>query len=361
MQTNFSKNIKCLRKEQHITQEQLAAVMGVSAGAIYKWEQRISTPDIGVIMDLVSFFNVSVDALVGYVMYSSDRDRILQELKQIKLQKNYEDCWRDIDGWMRRYPNDFEIVYTGGVLYNLAGIETENKQYLYRSIELLNHAYALIAQNRNPKLSEIAIRQDIAIAHLSIGESDKSLDLLKKNNPCGINDDIIGQELATDPKRRNGAKPYLASALLHCTASLYRVVIGFVTLFFEQEDFHSAIAILTWMISYLAGLNTDKGVSYLDKDKALLLALCGASYQSIGNSDKAKEYIYKARQAAIKFDAAPNYTSQNILYCENAELQAAYDNIGSTAADTILKFLQDGVDNSKESLLKLWEECCDET
>ena len=36
MKTNFSENIKALRKEQHITQEQLAEAMGVSAGAIYK-------------------------------------------------------------------------------------------------------------------------------------------------------------------------------------------------------------------------------------------------------------------------------------------------------------------------------------
>ncbi len=90
MKTNFSENIKALRREQHVTQEQLAEAMGVSAGAIYKWEQSISTPDIEMIMEIASFFGVSVDALVGYRMYSSDRDRILQELKRIKLEKSYE-------------------------------------------------------------------------------------------------------------------------------------------------------------------------------------------------------------------------------------------------------------------------------
>lgn len=358
MKTSFSENIKSLRKEQHITQEQLAEAMGVSAGAIYKWEQAISTPDIEVIMDIARFFEVSVDALVGYMMCSNDRDRILQELKQIKLKKIYEDRWDDVDGWMRRYPNDFEIVYTGGILYNLAGIETENHQYLYRSVELLKHACALISQNNNPELSETAIRRDIAIAYLAMGEQDKGLEQLKKNNPCGVNDDIIGQELATDPRRRNEATHHLANALLHCTASLYRVVMGYVNLFVEQEDYRSAIAILTWMIAYIDGLKIEKGVSYLDKDKALLLALCGAMYQRVGDSDKAKGYLKKAHRIATVFDADPNYTSQNIRYCGNAELRAAYDNIGNTAMDTILKILQTGIGNSTESILKLWKESC---
>ena len=92
MKSNFSENIKALRKEQQLTQEQLAEAMGLSAGAIYKWEQAISTPDIDTIMEIASFFGVSVDALVGYQMHSGDKDRILEELRQIQTEKSYADC-----------------------------------------------------------------------------------------------------------------------------------------------------------------------------------------------------------------------------------------------------------------------------
>lgn len=360
MKTNFSENIKSLRKEHHITQEQLAEAMGVSTAAIYKWEQAISTPDIEVIMDLASFFTVSVDALVGYQLCSNDHDRILQELKSIKLTKNYEHCWKDVDGWIRRYPNDFEIVYACGVLYNLAGIETENHSYLYRSIDLLKHSCALIAQNKDLSLSETSIRRDIAIAYLVLGEQDKGLEQLKTHNPCGINDDLIGQELAANNLRRSEALPYLSNALIHCTASLHRVVIGFVNLFFEREDYRSAIEILEWMTTYLDGLKTEKGSSYLDKNRALLLALCGAIYEKTGKPDAAKTYLKRARKTALEFDAAPNYTSQNIRYCQNAELLTSYDNIGSTAMDTILTVLQEGVDGQQEAILALWEDVCHE-
>ncbi len=360
MKTNFSENIKALRREQHITQEQLAEAMGVSAGAIYKWEQAISTPDIEVIMEIASFFGVSVDALVGYRMYSSDRDRILQELKRIKLEKSYDCCWGKVEKWLRRYPNDFEIVYHSGILYHLASIETGNQAHIIRSIELLSHACILIDQNNDPKLSETEIHRDIAIAYLVLGEWDKGMDQLKQNNPCGVNDDLIGFELATNPHRRHESIPYLTNTLIHCTGSLYRVVIGFTNLFFEKEDYPSAIGILTWMTRYLDGLRTTEGASYLDKDNALLLVLCGASYEKIGEVENAKKCLRKARQIATEFDQCPNYSSQNIRYCGNAEPKVAYDNIGSTAMDTVLSALQQGADGEDEPVLKLWEEICNE-
>ncbi len=92
----------------------------------------------------------------------------------------------------------------------------------------------------------------------------------------------------------------------------------------------------------------------------MLLALCGAIYEQIGETDNAKDCLRKARQIALEFDAAPNHTSQNIRYCEHAEPRAAYDNIGSTAMDTIQKVVEEGADGPSEPVLKLWEEICHE-
>ena len=43
---NIGKQIQTLRKEKNITQEILAAEMGVTVGAVSKWENGISIPDI---------------------------------------------------------------------------------------------------------------------------------------------------------------------------------------------------------------------------------------------------------------------------------------------------------------------------
>lgn len=54
-----------LRKQQNITQEKLAAEMGVSIAAVSKWETGNSMPDIVTLCALADFFEVTTDELLG--------------------------------------------------------------------------------------------------------------------------------------------------------------------------------------------------------------------------------------------------------------------------------------------------------
>lgn len=42
MKIKLSENIRKLRRERSLTQEQLAEVPGVTVGAVYKWEAGVS-------------------------------------------------------------------------------------------------------------------------------------------------------------------------------------------------------------------------------------------------------------------------------------------------------------------------------
>jgi len=57
--------IQALRKQQGITQETLAAEMGVTVGAVSKWENDITLPDILMLCSLADFFRVTTDELLG--------------------------------------------------------------------------------------------------------------------------------------------------------------------------------------------------------------------------------------------------------------------------------------------------------
>ena len=60
---SLSSNIKRLRLEKDMTQEQLAARLGVSAQAVSKWETNLTTPDTYNILQLSRIFRVSVEYL----------------------------------------------------------------------------------------------------------------------------------------------------------------------------------------------------------------------------------------------------------------------------------------------------------
>ena len=78
MNYNFGNNIKTLRKNRNLTQEQMAEFFGVSSQAISKWETNISYPDISLLPIIANFFGVSTDELLGYDM--SKRDDAINEL-----------------------------------------------------------------------------------------------------------------------------------------------------------------------------------------------------------------------------------------------------------------------------------------
>lgn len=61
----FGENLKRLRKEKELTQETLAEIFGVSFQTISKWERGETYPDITMLPVISSYFNVSVDSLLG--------------------------------------------------------------------------------------------------------------------------------------------------------------------------------------------------------------------------------------------------------------------------------------------------------
>lgn len=60
----LGKNIQYLRKQKHMTQEDLALKLNVSRQAISKWEAGSSEPDINTLVKLSEIFNVSIDELI---------------------------------------------------------------------------------------------------------------------------------------------------------------------------------------------------------------------------------------------------------------------------------------------------------
>ena len=69
MEITIGENIRRLRREKGMTQEQLAEVLNVTNAAVSKWERGDSLPDITMLFPIAEFFGVSVDNLMGYDEY----------------------------------------------------------------------------------------------------------------------------------------------------------------------------------------------------------------------------------------------------------------------------------------------------
>ena len=61
---NLSDNLKKIRKENNLSQEQLAEKLGVSRQAVSKWESGISYPEMDKVMQICQLFNININELI---------------------------------------------------------------------------------------------------------------------------------------------------------------------------------------------------------------------------------------------------------------------------------------------------------
>jgi len=64
MNNKFSENLKKIRKDNNLSQEQLADELGVSRQAISKWESAVAYPEMDKIITLCDKFNLNIDDLL---------------------------------------------------------------------------------------------------------------------------------------------------------------------------------------------------------------------------------------------------------------------------------------------------------
>ena len=57
---SVGERIRYFRYIKDMTQEQLAEVLGVTTGAVYKWESGLSIPELEIIVSMADFFDISV-------------------------------------------------------------------------------------------------------------------------------------------------------------------------------------------------------------------------------------------------------------------------------------------------------------
>lgn len=67
----IGERIRTYRRQNHLTQESLANILGISSQAVSKWEQNITAPDISLLPDLAACFSITTDELLGAGRYAN--------------------------------------------------------------------------------------------------------------------------------------------------------------------------------------------------------------------------------------------------------------------------------------------------
>lgn len=358
MQIKIAENIKNLRKSRSLTQEQLAEALGVTVGAVYKWEVGLSMPEIRMLVEIAGFFEMSVDALLGYEQqHDSIRDSVAG-IRQCITNKDFAEAEKEFEKALKKYPNYFEVIYTGAVLYQLKFTEDRNPQNIGRSTELFQRAIPLLYQNSDAEISEVSINNQIANNFMMMGDMPRALEMLKQNNVCHVNNANIGFLYAAKLQQPKEAEPYLIQAFMDFINRVQFTMTGLISMYGQQKDKRAAEAAL-WACDFLDHMKVGEGIAYTDKLKAVFMALYAVQKASVDCKNMARAATEKAYRLAKQFDEAPNYQLRGIRFMSKEyESLSCFDGLGNTALEAVENqvFCKEQLSEAEMFVKQVWEE-----
>ena len=104
---NIGEVIRNHRKKMHMTQEEMAGRLGVSAPAVNKWENGVSYPDIMLLAPIARLLGITVDTLLSFheSLTEDEISRMVQELDGMLKENSYEEAFRWAKERLELYPN----------------------------------------------------------------------------------------------------------------------------------------------------------------------------------------------------------------------------------------------------------------
>lgn len=154
---DIGKQIKALRLRRNVTQEAMAQHFGVTAQAVSKWENEVSTPDISLLPSLSAYFGVSIDELFS----------LSDETRMERIQNMLYDL---------RFMNPADVENERQFLLNKARRESTSSE----AYELLANLELHLAEEHNIRAEEYALealarqpnsaRANAALAHAMGGK-----------------------------------------------------------------------------------------------------------------------------------------------------------------------------------------------
>lgn len=355
MTIHLGENLRLLRKEHNLTQEQLAEALGVTPGAVHKWETEKATPELVTLVDLAVYFETSIDALLNYGWEKMTMEKAVKQLKNYTHAQQLADGTRYAEKALLRFPNSFQVVYCSANLYFL----TLKKSQMPRAVELYERSLALLDQNEDPEISDLTIQNRIASCYCYLERTEDAVAILKRNNAAGCNNYLIGLLLSQMPGHEDESLPYLSEALGSCYHTLYNTCIGYANAYGVQNKLAEISELITLLYQFGEGLRTDGATNWIDRGNVKLFLILATMDSLRHRQEEAIQWLRKARESARRFDAAPNYhTYVGMKFYHGSQTASSYDDMGSTAMDIITNTLADKTIG--KSLRPLWDRLLEE-
>lgn len=284
----FANTISALRKRKGITQDQVAAYVGVSKAAVSKWETGLSYPDILLLPKLATYYNLSIDELLGYKpqMTKEDIQKLYVELSQEFAIKPFDEIYERIQFIIDEYYSCFPLLMQMAVLLlNYQPMAGEKQQ------DVMNKAIELCHRIEENSEDLRLVRQAGSLeanCQLVMQNPERVLELLGNDVEPYIGNEILVAHAFQLLQKPEKAKETLQVSMFQYVIGLLAIAPNYLMMHSDQPEQFQEI------VKRIEDLIDTFDVKNLNFNSSLVFYLITAQgYMMQQNDDKATEMIQK--------------------------------------------------------------------
>lgn len=287
---NIAQVIINKRREKGLTQEDVAGYIGVSKASVSKWETGQSYPDITFLPQLATFFNISMDELMGYKpqMCKEDIRKLYLSLSSDFAVKPVDEVLEHCREIVKKFFSCFPLLFQIGALFVNNSMELGDRE---KTLALIAEAKLLFIrvkqESEDAELCRMALNME-AVCALAMGNAGEVIDLLGETS-----DKIICKETLLAPAyqmlgRQRQAKMVLQVGVYQHICSIFDELTAYLQLCtdapeqyektfrralaaaeaFELESLHPALLVKFYIIAaqgYTMLGHIDRALEILEK------------------------------------------------------------------------------------------------
>ena len=169
------------RHKRGITQEELATHIGVSKGAVSKWETNSSLPDISLLPQLASYFDITIDELIGYEPQMEKEEikklylRLSKDFSVLPFDDVLAECLETAKKYYSCYPLLFQL---GTLLINHAAQASNSEQVTQIMEKALEWCHRVRTEADEPNLQKEALLME-SFCLLQLQRPAEAIDILE--------------------------------------------------------------------------------------------------------------------------------------------------------------------------------------
>lgn len=314
MTLTISENIRRMRTESGLTQEQLAENVGVSAQAVSRWENGSSYPDITLLPVLANYFGISTDTLLGAdtAKKQEEVNKILEHIKEFHRNGQAEESISYIRNKLREFPDSADITYQ--LAYSLnkkINTLSDNKEVTDLTNEVIDLCKRAIKLDGGRSWITHACRQKLCFSFVRLGKAEKAREIAESMPTWWLSREYMilytmGPDEAAEQQQHN-LLSLMDMMLLH-----------FHKIARDMQSDEQSIEVLDKAIS-LADMVTGGDHKFYDERVFKCLLWKARYYCRMGNPDSAFEVLEKALFHADRYENRPARSKYNAFWLYRIE------------------------------------------